>query len=139
MIDLAIFAQELQRDEGLRLLPYTDTTGNITIGVGRNLTANGITAAEAKILLTTDMHNAVTDCMHAFDWWIGLDDVRQRVVANLVFNMGLGTLLTFTTFLTLMSQDKFQAAADDLLGTKWATQVGARAARLAAALRTGIA
>lgn len=139
MVDLVQFAAELTRDEGLRLKPYVDTTGNVTIGVGRNLTANGISMAEAKILLSGDMQQAISDCAQALEWWPTLDDVRQRVLANLCFNMGLPTLLTFTTFLTLVGQTKYNAAADDLLQTKWAGQVGQRAVRLAAVLRTGMA
>lgn len=138
MVDLSILAVELTRDEGMRLRPYVDTAGKTTIGVGRNLTDNGISSDEALVLLQNDMKAALEDCESAFEWWTDLDDVRQRVLCNLCFNMGLVTLLTFTTFLRLMSQANYQAAADDLLHTKWAGQVGQRAQRLAGAIRTGI-
>lgn len=139
MVDLALLADELTRDEGLRLKPYVDTVGCVTIGVGRNLTDDGISLEEAHTLLTNDMQAAVADCQRTFQWFAALDDVRQRALVNLCFNMGLTTLQTFTTFLRFMWAKAFGAAADDLLGTKWATEVGQRAVRIAAAIRTGIA
>lgn len=138
MVDLALLADELTRDEGLRLFPYIDTSGKTTIGVGRNLTDDGISLDEAHALLTNDMQASIADCQSAFPWWATLDDVRQRVIVNLCFNMGLTTLQTFTTFLRFMTAKAFGAAADDLLGTKWASEVGQRAVRIAAAIRTGI-
>lgn len=138
MVDLALLADELTLDEGLRLKPYVDTAGKTTIGVGRNLTDDGISLEEARTLLTNDMRGAIADCQAAFPWWATLDDVRQRVIVNLCFNMGLATLQTFTTFLRFMAANAFGAAADDLLGTKWAGEVGQRAVRIAAAIRTGV-
>ena len=42
--------EQLIRDEGTRLKPYTDTTGHLTIGFGRNLSQVGISLAEAEYL-----------------------------------------------------------------------------------------
>ena len=41
----------LIRHERLRLKPYTDTVGKLTIGVGRNLTDMGLTQDEVLLLL----------------------------------------------------------------------------------------
>ena len=47
-----ILIKELTRDEGMRLMPYRDTVGKLTIGVGRNLDDVGISLDEANMLLT---------------------------------------------------------------------------------------
>lgn len=49
---------QLVRDEGLRLHPYIDSVGKLTIGVGRNLTDMGISQAETEMLLSNDIANA---------------------------------------------------------------------------------
>jgi lysozyme len=59
-------------------------------------------------------------------------------MTNLVFNMGPGGVLTFQRFNTLMARGDYAAAADALLDSKWATQVGSRRAeQVASMIRTG--
>ena len=58
-LDLDALRSELRRDEGVRLKPYRDTVGKITIGVGRNLTDVGITPDEADVLLDHDIAAAI--------------------------------------------------------------------------------
>ncbi len=139
MIDRDRLAADLIRDEALRLKPYVDTVGKITIGVGRNLSDRGISEPEARVLLANDMTAVLGDCGTAFAWWNELDEVRQRVVANMGFNLGVPRLLEFQRMLLAIEQTKFNAAADEMLGSTWAKQVGQRAVRLAGAMRTGIA
>ena len=45
----------LKRHEGLRLKPYQDTIGKLTIGYGRNLDDRGISKEEAEYLLRNDI------------------------------------------------------------------------------------
>lgn len=51
--------QQLIRDEGIRLKPYTCTAGKITIGVGRNLEGNPLKDFEVMRLLSARPHIAV--------------------------------------------------------------------------------
>ncbi|MBU9679699.1 glycoside hydrolase family protein [Burkholderia multivorans] len=136
MFDRKQLIVELSRDEGRRLKPYVDTVGKTTIGVGRNLTDVGITDAECDLLLSNDIDRTVTWLDRNLSWWRQLDAVRQRVIVNMAFNMG-GSLLTFTNTLAAMKRGDYAAAADGMLASKWATQVGARATRLAAMMRSG--
>lgn len=114
---------QLTAEEGNRLKPYTDTKGKITIGRGRNLTDVGISAAESDLLFTSDIDRAVLDCM-TIEWWPDLDPVRRVAVADLVFNLGLAKLKTFTTFMSLMAAGKYIPAGHDLATTLWASEVG---------------
>lgn len=136
--DRAILAQQLLRDEGLKLRPYQDTVGKLSIGVGRNLTDVGITTAEAMDLLDHDIDRAVTGCVSAFPWFVELDPVRQRAVCNLAFNLGLGKLRTFRTTLLCLAEGRYKSAAAALLQSLYAAQVGERAKRIARMLETGV-
>jgi lysozyme len=131
----------LQKDEGLRLKPYLDTASppRVTIGYGRNLSDKGITYNEAMEMLRSDALDAIEDAAKIVDNWAELNDVRQAVLANLVFNMGKSGVLQFRTMLGAIADLKFEEAATAMLASKWATQVGKRAQRLAEEMRTGTA
>ncbi|MGX5880069.1 glycoside hydrolase family protein [Burkholderia gladioli] len=135
-IDIKTLIDELSRDEGRRLKPYVDTVGKTTIGVGRNLTDVGISDDECDAMLANDLARTISWLDRNLPWWSQLDPVRQRVVANMAFNMG-GGLLTFVNTLGAMQRGAYDAAADGMLDSKWARQVGARAQRLAQMMRTG--
>jgi lysozyme len=132
----AVFRQ-LRAHEGLRLLPYTDTTGHVSIGYGRNLTDCGISATEADFLLSNDIERVVRELHREIPWWVSLDDVRQRVLVDLAFNVGIKGLLGFRRVLRALEARDYQGAADEMLFSTWATQVGPRALALAAMMATG--
>jgi lysozyme len=136
--DDALIAR-LIRHEGLRLKPYRDTAGKLTIGVGRNLDDVGLSWAEAMGLLDNDIAAARQSLDQRWPWWRKLDPVRGGAMIELVFNLGAGGLAAFTTVLMRVEAGAFSSAADDLLATKWARQVGGRAQELAGMIRTGTA
>jgi lysozyme len=136
-VNLDRFRDQLELHEGLRLLLYTDTTGHATIGIGRNLTDKGITLDEAYYLLAGDMDAVEMECVLAFPWWKRMDEVRQRVVADMCFNLGLTKLKMFAGTLRAIQEGRYEEAAAGMLRTKWATQVGKRAQRLAKMMETG--
>lgn len=124
---------DLVRDEGLRLKPYRDTVGKLTIGVGRNLDDVGISDAEAGHLLGNDISGVLADLDRALPWWRGLSEARQRALANMCFNLGLTRLQGFKKMLAALEAGDWPAAAREALDSKWARQVGARATRIAEA------
>lgn len=136
-MDNAKLAAELTRDEGERLRMYTDTVGKETIGVGRNLTDKGIRKDESALMLSNDIAETCASLNQRLPWWNTLTDARQRVLANMAFNMGMGGLLGFKNTLELVRTGKYSAAADAMLQSKWATQVGQRAVRLSDMMRAG--
>ena len=128
---------QLLRDEELRLTPYTDSVGKLTIGVGRNLTDKGISFQEAQLLLTNDISAATADLQAALPWTAMLDNVRKGALLNMTFNLGIGGLLEFHDFLARMERGDFPGAAGAMLDSLWARQVGARATRLSIQIEKG--
>jgi lysozyme len=128
---------QLVLHEGLRLKPYLCTAGFQTVGVGRNLDALGISEEEAFILLGNDIDR----CCHALDqlaeWWRDLDDVRQRVLVDMCFNLGPSRLMRFKKMWAALTEQAWDRAADEMLDSRWADQVGGRARTLADMMRTG--
>lgn len=123
--------------EGLRLKPYKDTVGKLTIGVGRNLTDVGISRNEAMALLDRDLARAIVD-LDTFPMFDHLSPIRQRVLIDMRFNLGPSRFRTFKRTLAAVAAGDYQAAAAGMLASKWARQVGQRAKRLAAMMATNI-
>ena len=126
--------EQLERDEGLRLKPYRDSVGKLTIGYGRNLDDRGITKDEAALLLAHDLADAWNDVENAFPWSRHLSEPRMGVLVNMCF-MGIGRLRGFVKMLAAMEAGDWEAAAREMLDSKYARQVGARADRLAQQVR----
>lgn len=122
--------QELVRDEGVRLKPYRCTAGKLTIGVGRNIDDRGITNAEAMYLLNNDMAICESELTAVLPSWRELSDTRQRVLLNMVFNLGRDRMSKFTKFIGCLKMNDFEGAAKEMMDSAWATQVGQRAVRL---------
>lgn len=127
----------VQFDEGLRLKPYTDTRGKLTIGYGRNLTDVGISQTEANALLDADLDVAIAALMRVHPDVLNLDPVRQIVLANMAFNLGVPALGHFTQMWAALDRGNWTEASAAMLDSDWARQVGARATRLAAAMKSG--
>ena len=140
-VDGEALVRELTRDEGLRLKPYRCTAGKLTIGVGRNLDDVGLLPSEPEILLRNDIERTAEELDVHVPWWRGLDPVRQRALLNWAFNVGVvqhnGKLLTFKNSLELIRTQRWLDAAQHMMASKWAKQVGPRAERLALMMRDG--
>ena len=128
----------LVKDEGLRLKPYRDTAGKLTIGVGRNLDDVGISVDEAYYLLANDVKRAEREAREIFgEIWDELDEVRQAVILDMLFNLGKPRFLTFRKFIAAVKAGDWQKAHDEMLNSRWARQVKSRAERLASMMLTG--
>lgn len=130
-------AADLTVDEGRRPRIYLDTVGKVTGGVGRNLTDRPFSDDEIDLMLRNDIKSAEQDLDRRLPWWREMSDARQNVLANMCFNLGIDRLLGFVNTLALMKAKRYDAAAAEMLNSKWAQQVGARAIRLAATMRKG--
>lgn len=132
---MATLEEQLILHEGLRRKPYVDLHGKTTIGVGRNLTDVGLSLEECGILLADDITAAIKLCQR-WVWFEDLDFVRSKVLIDMAFNLGM-RLGEFRMMLAACGHGDWNAAADAMLDSDWARQVGARAQRLAAMMRTG--
>lgn len=140
---------ELKRDEADKPHPYFDCghppvltchrcgKGILTIGIGRNLRDKPLSQEERYHLLNNDIDEVIVALDQHFPWWSKLDEVRQRVLVNMAFNMGVEKLSAFTHTLGFIQSGDYASAADEMLRSAWAKQVGVRADRLAAMMRTG--
>jgi len=130
-MNVGVLKQQLVQHEGLRLKPYKDTVGRLTIGVGRNLDDVGISEAEAMFLLESDIASVTADLNRVFPWWQDMTENRQLVLADMVFNLGISRFLGFKDTLAAMQEGRYDDAAKAMLDSKWAKQVGRRAITLA--------
>lgn len=135
--DTEQLAESLIVDEGFSGVPYQDTVGKWTIGYGRNLSDNPLTKAEAAMLLGADVGRAIADLDRRLPWWRNLDPVRQQVLANMAYNLGITKLCGFVNTLAAMKAGDYAKAAQGMIDSRWARQVGARAHRLARQMETG--
>ena len=136
--DDALLIKQLRIDEGVEYRPYLDTVGILTVGVGHNLKAKPLpdgwtyplTDEQVDDLLADDLEAVFDGLDNERPWWRKLDDDRQRVLANMAFNLGINGLLGFKNTLAAVSQGRYSAAGAGMAASKWATQVGDRADRL---------
>lgn len=135
--DACLLKQRLRREEGLRLKPYRDTAGKLTIGIGRNLDDVGISEVEASMLLDGDVARTCAALDARLPWWRALDPVRRTVLADMAFNLGVEKLCGFHEVLGATETRRFAQAAAAMRASLWARQVGARAAGLARMMETG--
>lgn len=127
--------KQLVFHEGLRLKPYKCTSGKLTIGVGRNLEDRGITTEEAMMLLRNDIEEVVSHLSKKLIWR-DLSEVRQRVLADMAFQLGLEGLMKFKETLNAIHSAEYQKAAEKMRQSRWYAQTPKRAARLAKMMAT---
>jgi lysozyme len=130
--------EQLVRHEGLRLKPYRCTAGKLTIGIGRNLDDSGISQSEAYIMLINDIMNCEKQLQAKIpDIYNGLDEVRKSVLLNMCFNLGINGMLGFKNTLAFVKAGDWERAANNMLVSRWAKQVGRRAIELSELMRKG--
>ena len=136
MIKLKSIEEQLILHEGMKLKPYRCPAGKLTIGVGRNLEDKGLSKQEALFLLRRDIAE-VTNELRKYPWFETLDMVRQKVLIDMAFNLGINGLLSFKKMLSYLKAGDYEKAADEMVNSRWYGQVGDRAKRLVKMMRTG--
>lgn len=125
--------------EGLRLHPYKCTAGKLTIGYGRNLDDVGISRAEADMMFERDFAQAEAEARQLCRTYkVNYEDlIEQRfyVLTDMIFNMGYDRVSKFKKMLTALSKGDYDTAANEMLDSAWAIQVGNRAQQLALLMR----
>lgn len=116
---------------------YTDTTGHISVGIGRNLADKGIRPDEMWLMYKNDLKEAEQELYNKWPWMVGLDQVRTEVMINMSFNMGITVLSQFKNTVNYIKAGDYEKAAYGMRHSKWYKQVGERAERLAVMMQTG--
>ena len=135
--DIDALEDQLIDHEGLELKPYHCTADKLTIGVGRNIQDRGITENEARYLLKNDIKIVEDELLTRQPVVAGLDSVRQRVLVDMGFNLGLPILMKFQNMWAAIEEEDYHEAARQMMDSRWASQVGRRAERLAQAMSSG--
>lgn len=122
---------ELVRDEGDRLDVYDDGRGNLTGGIGHNFSAHGISPAVRDLMYEEDSGRAVSGA-EGLTWFGDLNEPRQRVILNMVFNLGIGGVRGFPKMIAAIRAGDFDLAAHEILDSEIPAQRKARLARVMA-------
>jgi lysozyme len=153
----SILIQKLIHHEGLVLQVYQDTLGIDTIGIGRNLEDRGITdeeledmgitldhiyeygitEADAILLAENDVQIVEDELIRAHPCVDGLDAVRQLILVDMAFNMGVPRLCKFKKMWEAIHNEDFSTASKEMLDSRWANQVKLRATKLAHSMYSG--
>ena len=137
-MNLLPLISELRRDEGVVAHAYQDSLGYWTIGVGHLIDkrkGGKMPDVIIDMLLRYDIDEKVAELNEKLPWWGFLDEPSQRVIVNMAFNLGVEGLLEFKKFMDALKDGDRNRAASEMLDSKWAEQVGARATRLATIIR----
>jgi lysozyme len=114
----------IKQHEGLRTHPYVDTQGKLTIGVGHNLTDNGLPDHIIDLLLEWDIDIARQELDRIHPDWRKYSPNRKDCLVELLFNMGAPALMTFKKMWAAIEREDWREAAVQLLDSRWAEQVG---------------
>lgn len=122
--------------EGKKSKPYRCTAGKLTIGVGRNLDDAGLSDDEIEYILNNDIQRTIKE-LGSFSWFPELNQVRQNALIDMCFNLGFSRFSKFKKMLSAIEQGDYSKAADEMLDSTWARQVGRRSEKLSQMMRTG--
>ena len=117
-MDLLKLKQNIIKNEGFESKPYLCPNKKLTIGYGRNL-ENGITEREAVVLLENDLLNLKLELEDKLPVFKKLDDIRQNVILEMAYNMGVPKLLNFKNTIEFLKKNDFDSASKEMLNSKW--------------------
>ena len=126
--------------EGFRPSAYQDSLGYWTIGYGALIDAKKGGKLSEKICsyILDEQIKEAAEGLKKFDWFVMQDEVRQGVLIELCFNLGLTGLLLFKNMIACLDNKNYKAASTALSDSKWARQVQpSRVADIKKRLETG--
>lgn len=129
--------EQLKRHEGFRAKPYKCTAGKLTIGYGTNLEVLEVSKTTALMLLEEDVNKSYVQLIERFPFVSRLSPARQNVLINMTYNLGLIGVSNFRRMWDALRAKNYDAAANEMLDSKWYIQVGTRATELAQQMREG--
>lgn len=145
-MNLDHFRRHLIWAEDRRTKLYDDKTGEevvlpsggkITGGVGWNFSDRGIPPAVIDMLLELAINDVVSE-VNGFGYWSRLNDARQLVVADMLYNLGMQRFRRFVKLNAALESGDYEKAADEMKDSDWYEQVGRRAVKLEGAMRSGV-
>ena len=145
-MDLEKLEEELEIDEGCKYEIYLDHLGYHTFGIGHLVTKNdpeygwevgtSIDTFRVHDTFKSDIETVLSDCTKLYEDFEDLPEEAQRVIANMMFNMGYTRLSKFKGMKRGVDARDWNAAADEMVDSRWYNQVTNRANRLVERMRS---
>jgi lysozyme len=119
-------------------IPYNDSENLLTIGYGILIDpeSGGLYEEEAEYLLQNRIKLSLNQAQQ-FPWFSKLNQVRQEVIVEMVYNLGYPRFNGFKKMIAALESGDFDEAANQGMDSKWAGQVKGRAIRLMDMMRKG--
>ena len=144
-MDIDQLRRELDEDEGCVYEIYLDHLGYPTFGIGHLVTKRdrehgwsvGTDVDEYRVheVFEEDVQTVLSDCKKLYHNFYHLPEEVQLIIANMMFNMGLTRLSKFKGMKRGVDDCVWQAAADEMVDSRWYRQVTNRAERLVKRMR----
>ena len=139
-MNINMLREQLKIDEGVKYEVYKDHLGYPTFGIGHLVVAGdeeygaavGTPVSEERVnaVFESDVAKFVSESKKVFPNLDELPEEAQQVIVNMCFNMGAPRLSKFKKFIAAVNDGNWSTAAVEMMDSRWATQVGARAERL---------
>ena len=137
---------ELTEDEGCEYEVYNDHLGYATFGIGHLILDSdpeygsevGTPVSESRVIeaFESDIVQVLSDCETLYPDFESLPEDAQRIIANMMFNMGRPRLSKFKGMKRGVDSRDWNAAADEMVDSAWYKQVTNRAERLVTRMRS---
>jgi len=139
-MDIDKLREELKIDEGVKYEIYLDHLSLPTLGVGHLIKdtdpENGLPVGtkieEERVneLFDEDIQVTIQECKYLYNDFDDLPEEAQRIIANMMFNLGRPRLSRFLKMKQHVDNRDFSSASEEMKNSKWYTQVTNRAQRL---------
>ena len=139
-MDIDKLRQELEYDEGVEYKIYHDHKGYPTFGIGHLVTQSdpefsqplGTPVSEERVAecFNQDIETTISECKILYDNFDELPEEVQRIIANMMFNMGRPRLSRFHKMKQAIDSGDWSEAAAQMKDSRWYNQVTNRAQRL---------
>ena len=144
-MDIDKLREEIAYDEGSVNKIYLDHLGLPTFGIGHLVidtdpeygqpVGTPVSEDRCNSAFDEDVKTVLNDCTILYDNFDDLPEEAQRIIANMMFNMGRPRLSKFKGMKRGVDARDWNAAADEMVDSNWYKQVTKRADRLVARMR----
>ena len=144
-MDIEKLREEIKYDEGSVNEIYLDHLGLATFGIGHLVTewdeeygwevGTPVSDDRCKEVFDSDIQIVIADCEQLYPDFNELPEEVQRIIANMMFNMGRPRLSKFKGMKAGVDARDWNKAADEMVDSRWYRQVTNRAERLVERMR----
>ena len=137
--------KELAEDEGCKYEIYLDHLGLPTYGIGHIVVEAdteygqpvGTPVSEERVrqVVSLDIASTLDECQVLYPDFDDLPEDCQLIIANMMFNMGRPRLSKFKGMKAGVDARDWNRAADEMVDSRWYSQVPNRAIRLVDRMR----